>query len=501
MIKNFSSKVFAKAIFSAIILSSCSVSAMPLSLAESIELALMNDETITAAEYSQESAKWSLSAAKRRKGPTFSWSSQAYRIGGRDYKTYNNLHDAYGNSQTVTTLTGYLFGDEDYPVYGSQTVGSTAYKNTFANTLGISIPIYTGGQLEGNIKSREYSLNAADMSVEDARQTIKYQTTQAYYNVLQQQNAVKTNQSAIDMALGQLKLLREQYEAGTIAYSEVLQMEVQLANYQNNVTDAESNLSVAKERLLSIIGMPAGAEIELTEEFLYSAYPQTLEECLIFAEENRPDLAAAIYNVKQAEASVDSAKSGNRPTVTGNASKSISANQPFQDERSSNWQAGIALSWSIFDNQVTSANVKAAKAEVESLKTVADATEKQIKLQVRSAYTQMKAAEKKISSTENAVKQAATSYEIAQVRYEEGVDILLNVTDAQDKLTRARTNYYTALYEYNLYRAQLEKAMGMPVGLYVPKYISAEQEGKTSPKALKESEIIEVNTPFEQTTE
>ena len=42
--------------------------------------------------------------------------------------------------------------------------------------------------------------------------------------------------------------------------------------------------------------------------------------------------------------------------------------------------------------------------------------------------------------------QAEESYKIAQVRYEESVDILLSVTDAQEKLTQARTNYYTALY-------------------------------------------------------
>ena len=75
----------------------------------------------------------------------------------------------------------------------------------------------------------------------------------------------------------------------------------------------------------------------------------------------------------------------------------------------------------------------------------------------------MKTAEDNIKAAAAAVKQAEESYTIAQVRYEEGVDILLSVADAQEKLTQARSNYSTALYQYNLYRATLEKAMGIPV--------------------------------------
>ena len=439
-----------------------SVRAMPLSLSECIELALENDESIVSAEYNRESAKWNLSTIRRQGGPTLGWNSSAYRIGGRDYDNYNERHKYYG--------TG-------------------AYNNTFANSLNVSMPFYTGGQLEGNIRNRRYGLNAADLTLENTRQTVKYQVIEAYYNVLQQQNIVEVNESAVQMASEQLNLLQTQYEEGAVAYSDVLQMQVQMANYSQNLTSARSGLSVAKSTLLSIIELPEEIEIDLTDQFLYKPYEFTLEECKKYALENRPDLAATIYNVNQAEASVSAAKSGHRPTVTGSASKSISANGAFQTERSEQWQAGVVLNWSIFDNQVTSANVKAAKSEVERLKANVDAVNKSVTLQVKSAYTHMKAAEENVKATKIAVAQAEESYKIAVVRHVEGVDILLNVTDAQEKLTQAKTNYYTALYQYNLYKAQLEKAMGIPVGFNVPIYVEAEQEGKSSEKALEISSL------------
>lgn len=468
------------ALLSALIMSKAS--SMPLSLNESIELALKNDEKIESAEHSREFAKWNLSAARRSSGMTFSWNSQAYKIGGRDYRSYREAHKRYGNKGS------YVFDDNGkYLGFAS---GSTAYNNTFSNSFNILFPLYTGGQIEGIIKNRRYALNAADLTVENTRQSVKYEVIEAYYNILQNKNLVEINQSAVRMALEQLNLLQIRYEEGETAFSDVLQMQVQMVNYNQSLSTAKSNLKVSEITLLSLLELPEDTDLELTDEFLYLPYDFTLEDCEKYAFENRPDLAVANYNVNQAEAAVSSAKSGNRPSVTGSASRSISANGAFQSERSETWQIGISLNWNIFDNQVTSANVKAAKSEVERLRATAEGINKSVLLQVRSAYFQMKAAEENIKLTRAAISQAERSYEIAVIRHVEGVDILLSVTDAQEKLTQARINYYTALYQYNLHKAQLEKAMGIPVGLNVPLYIKAEHESKSSAKALKRAEIV-----------
>ena len=141
------------------------VEAMPLSLSECIERALENDENIDSAEYSRETAKWNLSAMRRQSGPTLRWNSEAYKIGGRYYRSAREAHKHYGNNGS------YIFDEDGY--YRGIASGSTAYNNTFSNTLGISMPFYTGGQLEGNIKNRRYGLNAADLTLENTRQTVK----------------------------------------------------------------------------------------------------------------------------------------------------------------------------------------------------------------------------------------------------------------------------------------------------------------------------------------
>ena len=84
-----------------IMYSSQVASARPLSLSESVEMAMNKDESIMAAQASQEGAKWSLSAARRQKGLTLNWSSQALRIGGRDYKELKARHNMWHKRKKV----------------------------------------------------------------------------------------------------------------------------------------------------------------------------------------------------------------------------------------------------------------------------------------------------------------------------------------------------------------------------------------------------------------
>ena len=99
----------------------------------------------------------------------------------------------------------------------------------------------------------------------------------------------------------------------------------------------------------------------------------------------------------------------------------------------------------------------------------------------------MKSAEKNIVVTFGAVKQAEEQFLIAQVRYEEGVDTNLTVMDAQEKLTEARINYSSAMYNFNTSKAQLEKAMGIPIGIDAAIYADSVDAGKNANDALKDS--------------
>lgn len=427
---------------------------MPINLEDSVQMALANNRTIKQSVADRDSARWGLSEARRQTGPKLSWEGTAYRIGGSNYDTYRNY---YYNG-----------------------VSNTAYRNAFGNTVTLTYPLYTGGRLEHNIESAEYELNAADLALEDTLQTVREKSTEYYYQVLQFRNMIEVRQESVKTLKEHLENVGAEYRVGIVAKSDVLRSEVELANAQQALVTAENNYDIAMATLNNYIGLPADTILEPQDQLAYTKYDLSLDGCTAYALDNRPDGAAADYAVKRAEIAKETAKAGYRPSVSAVAGKTITGESEFKVDHGAGWQAGLSASWNIFDNGVTNAQVHEAETALYKAQEQAAYTKEGIQLEVRSAYLNLLAAEKNIQTTKIAVTRAEEDYKIASVRYSAGVDTNLAVMDAESSLTTARMNYYQALYEYNVSKSTLDKAMGIPVGIDVTRYVSEAEAGKTA---------------------
>ena len=446
-----------------------------LTFEEAVQLALENNRLIEQRVEDREVAKWNLSAVRRSSGPKFTWSSSSSRIGGRYYHSSRASRYAFeGMSSLERNMRGLGNNLSNYPLYQSEN----------SNSVNLSIPLYTGGQLENKRKAARYGLNSADLNLEDSKQQVKWD----YYRALQYRENIEVQQEAINLLNEHLRTVQIQYEVGTVAMSDVLATNVQLANSQQAYNTAQGNYENALAELNNIIGLPADTDLTLVDDQDYDEFTTSEADCLQYALEHRPDGMAAVYAVKQAEASVESNKSGFRPTVSAVVQGSIAGEGAFKaDHTKEHWAAGLQLNWDIFDNHVTSAQVQQAKAQQRKAESQARQQIEIIRLEIREAYNNLKIAEKNIAVTFGAVKQAEEQFLIAKVRYEEGVDTNLTVMDAQEKLTAARTNYYNALFNHDTSRAQLEKAMGIPIGIDAAIYVDAIEEGTEEIQALKDS--------------
>lgn len=428
-----------------------------LDLHDSVQMALENNRTIRQALTDVDTAKWSLSSARRTMGPTLNWAATALR-----------------NDDQKSNILGNQYGHE----------------------LQVGMPLYNGS-VKGKIKQARYGLNAQDLTLEQTKQTIRYTATAAYYQILQDRNLIDVEQESVNTLQEHLDNVNAQYRVGTVAKSDVLASQVQLANAQQALVSAQNNYDIAVSSLNNIIGLPTDTVLDIRDKLKYTKYDLTQDDCTNYALDNRADGAAARYAVKVAEAGVDTAKAGYQPTVNAVASKTIAGDREFRKNQAESWKAGLQASWDVFDNGLTQASVNSANMALAKAKEAAAQTDDQIRLDVRTAYLGLQAAEKNIQTTSVAVTRAEEDYKIAQVRYSAGVGTNLDVMDANEKLTTARTNYYTALYNYNTSKAALDKAMGIPVDLDVVKYTEAEQAGDTAPKArdkakLKDDAVFEM---------
>lgn len=446
-----------------------------LKLDESVEMALENNRTIKSSVTDVDAAEWTYRAARRAAGPTLTLSHTSTRTGGER-------------------------GEVQIQSYGS--------RNAHQHAATVSMPLYTGGRLENTMESARYGRSAADLTLETTKQSIRYKTTQQYYQVLQYRNLIGVYRMSVDNLQQHLDNSNAQYRVGTVAKSDVLSSQVSLANAEQNLVNAQNNYDVSMAQLNNLIGLPTETVLNLEDELSYTKYDMTLPNLTDYALVHRPDGIAADYAVKSAEAEMKAARSGNLPTVTasaGRTSGSYGGSAVSGDYGPLHgWTAELSIGWTPFDNNVTAAQIRQQKAALHKAQQTAESTREQIRLDVQTAYLNLVAAEKNIATTSTAVEQAKEDYKIAQARYAAGVGTNLDVTDADERLVTAQTNYYTALYNYNVSKAALDQAIGAPVDLDAASFRQNIDTGrlddarKQADDALYHSDVAELKAAEEQ---
>lgn len=437
-------KSIGKMLSTALILLTCSsVSAerVDITLAEGIRMALERNYSIEESAADLDSAQWSLREARRNTGPTFSWTTEADVVGGKAY-------DGYGHD------------------------------GEFSNQLSVKMPLYTGGKLENNIKSARFNLSGAELTLERSRQSVRYTVTQDYYDILKCRSQVEVYHESVNNLQAHLDQVKIKFLAGTVAQKDILSSEVSLAKGEQKLISAINDYNVAVATFNKDVGLPTETNTVAVDQLSYEIYDLELFECEEYALLHRPDLLEKEYALRKSRSDMEAARSGVRPQVDAKAGRSFAGDTPFKNnvDSSDSWTVGVTMSWNIWDNKVTEAQVNQKKAEVRRAEAELNDKISDVKLEVCKAYLNLRSAEENIKTMRGALAKAEEDYRIEIVRYEAGVGTNLEVMDAEEKMVSAKSDYITALYDYNSSRASLDDAMGIPVDLDVAPYRKALEE-------------------------
>lgn len=411
--------------------------AMDIDLKGAVTTAIQNNRDITIAELKLREAEADVSAAAARKNPSVSYSWQK---------------NQYSSDSKTALQTGTNHG--------------------YSQEISVSWPIWTFGKVEGAIDAARYQKNIADLNVYKTEADTKLAAVQAYYQYLEAIKLAEVQAQSVTDYASHLNNVQQQFDAGIVAKLDVLSSNVSLANAKQKSIAADNTRDVAEANLNNIMRVPMNTTLKpLDKNFPQPEFDLTMEQAILMAQKYRWELVEADYGVKAAEASLRSAKAGYLPTVSvggGYSWKEASVTAVDKDD----WAVKGGLSWSLWDGGATQASVKKADAAVKTAQeTLLQAREK-IELEVRQDYLNVLSYKEQIRAAEASVAQAEEAYKIATVRYSSGVGINLDVLDAELALNTARTNYITALYNYNIGLATLEHAMGVPAVIH-PEFAKA----------------------------
>jgi outer membrane protein len=205
------------------------------------------------------------------------------------------------------------------------------------------------------------------------------------------------------------------------------------------------------------IGMPQAPDYAVVDVLSYEAMNVDLDATLKAAYDRRQDLLSLAARKRSLEESISLARKGYYPSVSGNANFSWGGTDSALGR---GWTVGAQVDIPLFSGYSTKYQVEEAQANLGVVMANEASLRQTIYQDVRQAWLNLTAAGEQITTAEVSVRQATENLDLANGRYGAGVGSPLEVTDAVVAASNAKTAYTSALYDYRIAQANLEKAMG-----------------------------------------
>jgi outer membrane protein TolC len=248
--------------------------------------------------------------------------------------------------------------------------------------------------------------------------------------------------------------------AGTSPAIDALRAKVELQTRQQQLIQARNNLSIQKLTLARVIGLAPGQEFDLTDKSPYQPFEGImLEDALKHAYASRSDYQAALAETRAAEYSRKAARAGYLPSVSfsadyGTAGSNASTATQVYDLKGT-------LSIPIFLGNSVHGDVLQADARVEQSREQLENLRAQIDADVRTALFNLQSSSQQVEVARSNIDLAEQTLEQSRDRFTAGVTDTVEVTQSQETVASAHEQYISSLYNFNLAKISLARALGM----------------------------------------
>jgi outer membrane protein TolC len=310
-----------------------------------------------------------------------------------------------------------------------------------------------------NYLAARHNFAAAQLSAEDARDMVVLTVGNAYLLVLADQTNVSSVQAQVDTAKVSLNQAVDNHQAGTAPLLDELRARVDYQSLEQQLIAAQNSLDKDKLALARTIGLPLAQNFNLTDVAPYAPFDQLDADALIQqAKANRKDLAAL---VEQTAAAVDQRKAATAarfPTVEtdadyGDIGTTLAHSHGTVD-------ATASLSVPVFKEFALRGQAEQAQAELDTSKAQLSDKSAQVESDVRDALLDIASAQKQVEVARSSMDLAGEALKEAQERYANGVSDNLAVSQAQQSVAQADSQYVVSLYRDNVAKLSLARALG-----------------------------------------
>jgi outer membrane protein len=382
----------------------------------------------------------------------------------------------YGMTANNTTATYTAPTFVDIPRIGAttSTSASTAnlapYPSTFVGA-GLSQEIFDFGRIGAQRAAADDLVQVEKHAADAERLDIELGVGEAYYAVLAAKAIVRASDDAYDRSRVHRDLAKRGVDSGLRSPIELTRAEADLMRFDVGRVRARGGLAVAQTVLAAAIGSPDPA-IDSGEAPQQGDMP-SLADALQMARARDPVMAQTLAQLRAAEDRTQAIGALLRPNlsltagVSGRAGGAPPSSGPVPGGDGwvpsvPNWDAGLMLSWPLFDGTIA-ARRDAAQAAEQVRHDEIDLAHEQEVAAVRQTFVQVLVARSALIALENTVTAARANYDQADARFRAGIGNAVELADAEAVRTDAEIQL--ALGQFDLARSRAAFGRAVAEGL------------------------------------
>jgi outer membrane factor, OMF family len=324
--------------------------------------------------------------------------------------------------------------------------------------------LYTAGLVDAQIEDNQQGLKNSTLEVAKQLQDLKVNVAKAYFRLQTEDGNVEIAQSAVRNAEASLRDAEAQERAGVGTQFDLLRQQVQLANTNQRLLQAQNNRVVAQRDLARALNFVEPTEVRASDPIAESgSWDLSLEDSIFQAYGKRVELSQFAAQEKQAKARERAAYAQISPQVSLNGAIDF-ANQ-FGSSNSTGGQVGYSVGaqvkWNFFDGGVAQGRAEQAIATAKIARVNFANINNQVRFEVEQQFFTLRSSKERISSSRQAQFQGEEALRLARLRFRAGVGTQTDVISAEDALTTSKVNLLQSVISYNQSLQELRRAVGI----------------------------------------
>jgi len=342
---------------------------------------------------------------------------------------------------------------------------------TLQATLAIPLSDYVL-RLSNSMASANHNKSAAQLDERATRLSVARDARVAYYQWIRAQGGAYVAAKALESAQGHQQDAKNAFDAGLVSRADVLRTVSQQKSAELAVARTANNVAIATEQLRVLMLDSSQINYQIGENILDElppyAVPTTPDAGYAEALERRLEMRQLGESEAALRAEAALARAGNYPRLDAQAG-ALYGNPngryvPPDSTWRGTWDASIVLSWTPTNIFGATAQAKTVEAHADEVAAKKGALRNALHMEVSEALNALTEATFGLDVSRDNLTAASENYRVRRELYRAGKATIVEVTDAETELTRARLEVVNSHVDVRIARVALTHALGRDVG-------------------------------------